>query len=302
MPMKAVVLVNCNAGKSSLSESALSDIVRPILIANGIEAEFCGVSPEELHTVAEAALKRDITLVIAAGGDGTVSSVASVLVGKNATLGVLPLGTLNHFAKDLSLPMDLAGATEVIAQGNVRQVDVGEVNGRTFINNCSLGIYSHVATERDRLRKKWKIGKWLAMGLAACKILGHFPMVSVRLEADEKARTRKTPVVFVGNNEYQFDKLRVGIRESLSNGQLSLYVANTQSRWGFLQMSVRACFGRLLDAEDLEASKHTELWITSRRRTLLVAMDGEVTRMQPPLHYRILPSSLRVCVPMSPDR
>jgi len=297
--MRAVVLINRSAGSSTAPEDSLQDIVGKILTASGIEPEFRYVAPLELQREVASAVAQRVELVVACGGDGTVSSVASGVVGTDVILGVVPLGTLNHFAKDLNIPLDLAAAAQVLAAGCVKTIDVGEVNDRIFINNSSLGVYSQLALERDAQRKKWGIGKWFALCLAGVKMLVRFPMVNVRLEADEKSRTRRSPVVFVGNNEYQFDPMRVGTRLSLDEGQLSLYVANTQSRWGILRLTLRALLGGLPQAQDLEASKHTDVWVTSRRRTLMVAADGEVVRMQPPLHYRIRPQSLRVCVPAS---
>lgn len=297
--MKALVLLNSAAGTVREPEDTPEEAVGKILIASGIEPDFRPVPPKDLRREATAAMEREVKLVIACGGDGTISSVASALVGTDVTLGILPRGTLNHFAKDLKIPLDLPAAAKVIAAYNVETLDVGEVNDRIFVNNSSLGVYSQLALERDAQRKKWRIGKWFALCLASSKMLVEFPMVDVRLEADEKSRARRSPIVFVGNNEYEFDLMRVGTRSSLEGGLLSLYIANTQSRWGIVRLTVRAILGRLLQAQDLEASKHTNLWISSRRRSLLVAADGEVVRMQPPLHYRIRPRSLRVCVPAS---
>jgi len=295
--MKALVLLNSTAGTSAGGPP--EEIIGKILMASGIEPEFRHVQPQDLQRDTADAVVRKFKLVVASGGDGTISSVASALVGTDVILGILPRGTLNHFAKDLNIPLDLAAAAKVIAEKHVETLDVGEVNDRIFTNNSSLGVYSHLALERESQRKKWRIGKWFALCLASSKMLVRLPLVEVRLKATENARTRRTPVVFVGNNEYQFDPMRVGTRLSLKEGELSLYIANTQSRWGVLRLTVRAIFGRLLQAQDLEASKHTDLWISSRRRSLLVAADGEVVRMQPPLHYRIRPRSLRVCVPAS---
>jgi diacylglycerol kinase family enzyme len=295
--MNAIVFVNQSAGTSTSTCEELREVIAPIFALRGIEPTFVSVPPEKLRDEASAAVKQGIKLVIACGGDGTVSSVAGALVGTDATLGVLPQGTLNHFAKDIGVPLELDKAANVIAQGHVETLDVGEVNGRTFINNSSLGMYPHLAVERDALRAQLNIGKWTAMAFALVSVFKRFPTVSVRLEESETARARKTPLLFVGNNEYQFDSLRIGSRNRLTEGQLSLYLANTQSRWGLLRLSLRALFGSLLRAEDLEASKHTELWVTSRRPTLLIATDGEVTRMPTPLHYRIIPRALRICVP-----
>ena len=228
-----------------------------------------------------------------------MSTVASALVahGRSIPLGVLPLGTLNHFAKDLGLPLTLAEAAGVIGQANVSEVDVGMLNDRVFINNSSLGVYPRLVLERDSHRGRFGLGKWPAMLLAILKTFRRFPMVSVRIETPDRVIRRKSPLVFVGNNEYQLDLLKVGARKCLNGGNLALYVTNAQSRWGMLCLSVRALFGRLNQARDFEAICLDECWIETRRRRLHVALDGEVIKLHPPLHYRILPGALRVFLP-----
>jgi YegS/Rv2252/BmrU family lipid kinase len=294
--MKAIVFLNRSAGTLA-SESDPEKTIESLLLPRGIEPEFRSTPPSELPREVATALEREVKLIVACGGDGTISSVASALVGTDVSLGILPLGTLNHFAKDMKIPLDLTAAADVIASGHTEIVDVGSVNDQIFINNSSLGVYSQLALDRDAKRKNLGIGKWFALCLASIKMLMRFPMVHVRLEVNDESKTRNSPIVFIGNNEYQFDISRVGTRLSLQSGQLSLYIANTQSRWGLLRLIARGLLGQLPQAEDFEASKHTELWITSSRKSVLVALDGEINRMQLPLHYRIRPRALRVCAP-----
>ena len=116
------------------------------------------------HAAARTASAR-ASIVVAAGGDGTISSVAAAVIDSPAALGVLPLGTLNHFAKDLHIPLDLAGAIAVVAAGHVGHVDVGQVNERVFVNNSSIGIYPSIVEEREALRRRGH-RKWPAMALA----------------------------------------------------------------------------------------------------------------------------------------
>ena len=105
-------------------------------------------------------------VVVAGGGDGTIAAVAAALVDTDVTLGVLPLGTLNHFAKDLGIPLDLEAAVRTLFAGNVARVDVGEVNGRIFLNNSSIGFYPQIVRERERLQRHGT-GKWVAVARAA---------------------------------------------------------------------------------------------------------------------------------------
>lgn len=237
------------------------------------------------------------TIVVAGGGDGTVNAVASELVGTGRTLGVLPLGTLNHFAKDLGIPLDLEGAVRTVVHGRVSAVDVGEVNGRVFLNNSGLGIYPQIVAQREAERKWRGSGKWPAFARAAFNAFRRYPFLKLRACLEGEKRLLKTAFVFVGNNEYEVTGLNFGGRTCLHAGKLGFYVANRTGRWGLLRLAVRALVGRLSQADDFETFCIDEAQIESRKRTLLVTTDGEVTRMEPPLRYRIRPRALRVLVP-----
>lgn len=234
--------------------------------------------------------------VVAGGGDGTVNAVASTLAGTNTVLGVLPLGTLNHFAKDLGIPLELAGAVRTILTGRVETVDVGEVNGQVFLNNSSLGVYSQLVRGREAEQNRGH-NKWVAFAMAAFATLRHPLPLHVHLQLDgAEALARRTPLLFVGNNRYIMDGLRIGRRIRLDAGQLWVCTAPQAGRGQLLCLAVRALAGRLR-LDDLDARNATEFWVETQRRNVEVAWDGEVTTMASPLHYRIRPRALRVMVP-----
>jgi YegS/Rv2252/BmrU family lipid kinase len=252
----------------------------------------------ELSELARSAVSNGARAVVAGGGDGTISAVASALVGTDKALGVLPLGTLNHFAKDLRIPLEVEGAARNVCDGRVAYVDVGEVNGQVFINNSGLGLYPRIVRRREKLQERESAGKWSAFVRASLAVLRRYPFLNVRLCADGKEIVRSTPFVFVGNNEYEVEGTRMGARKRLDAGTLSLYVAHRTGRLGLLRLALRALFGRLRQAEDFDALSAEEIWVETRRpKRLHVAIDGEVTVMTTPLHYRVLPRALRVIVP-----
>ena len=121
--------------------------------------------------------------MIAAGGDGTVRAVAAAILDTDAVLGVLPSGTLNHFARDLGLPPDLASCVRLLKTGTVRAVDAAEVNGRAFLNNSGLGVYPSMVTQREKRRRRFGQRKWIAFFLAGVATLRRFPFLDVRLTA-----------------------------------------------------------------------------------------------------------------------
>jgi diacylglycerol kinase family enzyme len=276
--------------------------------ARAVEAAFdaCGVAARvslardgaDVSELVRRALSNGARAVVAGGGDGTVGSVAGALAGTDMPLGVLPLGTLNHFAKDLRIPLTLEGAARNVCEGRVAAVDVGEVNGRVFVNNSSLGLYPRIVRRRKILQAREGSGKWSAFLRASLAVLRRYPFMNVRLDADGHEIARKTPFVFVGNNEYQVENLQLGARSCLDAGRLSLYVAHRTGRLGLLRLALSALLGRLREAHDFDALCAREIWVETRRpKRIPVATDGEVTVLSTPLHYRIRPGALKVIVP-----
>lgn len=296
MPIKIEVLLNAGAGTVAAGATG-PEAVRDALAMAGVEANVQAVPGEELQSEAKAAVKRGASAVIAAGGDGTVSAIAGALAGGDTPLGVLPIGTLNHFAKDVGLPLDLPGAAQTIAAMHVERLDVARLGDRVFVNNSSVGVYARALIDRDARRDHgWS--KWPAMAAASLKVFKRHPMVKVRLQVDGKPLFRKTPLLFIGNNTYELDLMRIGKRAHLTDGVLSLYIAHTSSRWGMLKLAIRAAVGRLEQSRDFETFRAEEIEIETTRRSIHVAIDGEITTLSPPLDYKICPKSLPVIVPV----
>lgn len=288
-----MLLLNPDAGGGA----HLIDEVSRDLREAGVEAELRTVQPAHLKAAAVEAVRDSARIVIAAGGDGTLSTVAAAVAGSGATLGVLPAGTLNHFCRDLGIPADLRSAARVIARGHVRQVDVGDLNAHTFLNNCSIGLYPRIVRRREGQRQRLGRGKWIAMALAAFSLFRRYPLVRVTLEAADRTIRCTTPLVFVGNNRYETSLLNLGRRTSLDRGELSVYLAKAPGRLDLLRLAVRVLFGRLEQDRDFQMLSVTQVTIETRKRKLRVAMDGEVVRMRPPLVFRVRPGALRVLSP-----
>lgn len=300
MSSHTAVIINATSGSDD-KEGARARLAE-LFAGHGSDARITlARSGAEIVELAERAVRDDCETVVAGGGDGTINAVASALVGTNRRLGVLPLGTLNHFAKDLRIPLDLEGAVSTIFDAHVARVDVGEVNGRIFLNNSSLGLYPSIVRQREKQQERLGRGKWPAFFWATLSVLRRYPFLTVRLNTDEKEMLRRTPFVFVGNNEYEMESFNVGARSCLDAGHLSLYTAHRTGRLGLLRFAFRALFGGLRDEKDFDALCTKEIWIETRRRRLRVATDGEVTVMNTPLHYRVRPGALNVLAP-PPER
>jgi diacylglycerol kinase family enzyme len=293
--MKIAVLHNPAAGINRTLDLAVE--ISRLFAQHNVPAEILEIVPEQIAGVVQRKIREGVEVVVAAGGDGTVSSVAATLVDTPVALGVLPVGTLNHFAKDLGLPLDLPGAVEAIVQGNRRQIDVGEVNGRTFINNSSIGIYPVVVRHRDKQRQQLGRNKWIAMFLAALRVFKRFPLFSVVIHSEAGTARLKTSFVFVGNNRYEIELFRLGIRPHLDQERVCVYTSTTKTRWGIVRLAWRALWGKLQPSADFYHECLHEFVIESRRPRLSVAVDGEVKKIATPLVYRSRPKALTVVVP-----
>jgi diacylglycerol kinase family enzyme len=289
------VIVNVNSGV--IGNDELPEQLKQLFTVPGISAHISiAQSGDDITRLAREAAASDCEIVVAGGGDGTVSTVAAELAGTQKVLGILPLGTLNHFAKDLKIPLELEEAVQIIINGQISEVDVGEVNGNIFINNSSLGLYPSIVRERQ---KQQRLGhrKWPAFVWAAVTVLRRYPFLSVRLSVGDQEFASRTPFVFIGNNEYQMESFHIGSRACLNAGKLSLYMSHRTSRWGLVRLAFRALFGGLRQERDFTALCSDEIWIETRKKSLSVAMDGEVKTLNPPLHYRVRPRALKVKSP-----
>jgi len=250
----------------------------------------------ELTALARRAVEDRCGTVVAAGGDGTMNAVAGALADTGIPMGVLPLGTLNHFAKDLKLPLELEDAVATIMTGRIAHIDIGEVNGHIFLNNSSIGIYPWIVREREA-EQRHGYRKWLAFARASVSMLKRYSLLhmQLRIEGHDEVEA-ETPVVFVGNNRYESQGFNIGRRSALNEGRLWVCRVPRASRSRLLVMAAKHVFGSAR-APDLEFFEAREISVRTRASRLAVATDGEVTLLEPPLHYRIQPGALKVIVP-----
>ena len=294
--MPATVLLN-RGGGAAAADSEIADKVAAALAKAGVKAEIELIAGGDCAVRCKALTQRGDEMVIVGGGDGTISAAASALVGTKTKLGILPLGTLNHFARDLAIPADLDEAAALIAKGSVRQVDVAEMNERIFINNSAIGLYPLMVVDRDVQRKRLGRSKRLAMLVASLRTLARFNHQRLALTVnDEKARV-DTPLLFVGNNDYRIDLGAPGQRESVEDGELCVMVMRKKTRTGLIAASIRALFNRSRPDDMVNLDAVERLRVDSRRSQLAVSLDGEVVSAAPPLNYRIRKKALRVVAP-----
>ncbi len=251
---------------------------------------------EEARRAIAAAIASGVSALVGGGGDGTISAVASALAGTGIPLGVIPLGTLNHFAKDLGIPLGLDESIAVVLAGCTAKVDLGEVNGRFFLNNSSLGLYPRMVRLRAaHPARGWR--KWIVALRALVQTLEGNPAISVSIEAEGERVVTRTPIVFIGNNEYTMSGLEAGTRASLAGGKLAIYVVRTGGRPRLMRLAWRMFTRRALSSGELDLTLTAAATITLRGASVSVALDGEVVVLDQPLEYRIRPAALSVLVP-----
>ncbi len=269
----------------------------------GVSSEY-GVAPhvvvtkrgDDISLVAAGAVSEQRRPVVAGGGDGTVNAVAGKLAGTDIALGVLPMGTLNHFAKDVGVPRTLEAAVRNVFAGRVIEVDAGEVNGRIFVNNSGIGFYPHFVRQREELERHGHV-KRVAFLLALSAVVRRYFRLRIRVRMDEaEALEQVTPFLFVGNNRYQTSGQGIGTRPRLNSGRLWVCTAPQARAENVLGVALRTLMGGATD-QDLNAFEAEETWVRPETPRVTVSTDGEVSIMDAPLHYRIRPRALRVVVP-----
>ena len=294
--MKVRVIINRGGG--SFGEDS-ADKLRPLFEKHGIEAKIVAVEPGELNRhCTEAAEAAGVDALVAAGGDGTISTAAAAVAGTDMPLGVLPLGTLNHFAKDAGIPLDLEEAVAAVAGGRTRPVDVAEVNGRVFINNSAVGLYPELVRSREAQQRRLGRGKKSAMLVAGMRAFWRFSRRRLTIRIGGHEGSIVTPLLFVGNNRYKMSLMGLGQRDAIDQGELCIYAPLASGPVHFLSVSLRAVLGREDRQDDfvaLDGVKDVE--IDSPRRALMVATDGEAQSMETPLRYKIRAGALKLIVP-----
>jgi diacylglycerol kinase family enzyme len=254
--------------------------------------------PRDLPEAIARATTGDAEIVVAGGGDGTIAAVASAVVDSEKQLGVLPLGTFNYFAQRIGVPLDLDGALDVIGTAAATKVlSVGEVNGRIFLNNSSIGLYPAMLKQRETTYDRVGRSQAVAYMSVALVLLQPPGLMNLEMTADGEKLQRRTPLLFIGANPDQMATFGIDAHQCLDNGRLALYITKPLSIGPLWRLAVRGLVSGLRGAEELEMRCAQSLDVTVRRKRVRVALDGEVARLHSPLRYRLRRDALRVVVP-----
>ncbi len=241
-------------------------------------------------------MREGTRLFVAAGGDGTINAVIQPLVHTDAILGVIPVGTYNHFAKDLGIPLSWREALEVVVSGATRPIDTARINERFFVNNISMGLYPELVARREEKGRDYP--RWKARLYAAFGTLQKFPHVAVTLDSEHHQEVIRTPVLMISNNSYDLSRLGIEApRLALEEGRLSVYWLHHMPRLALTRFVARYLAGRVREAPGFRSFRTSRIKVDSSKQHLRIGIDGEVVTMATPLVITIAPQSLSVRVP-----
>lgn len=289
---RGVLFMNPRAGSFTASdESAL----RTLAAENGLRV--IEVGPEvDVRAVVKESLDCGQKSFVVAGGDGSIHHVAQALVSTDGILGVVPIGSVNHLARDLEIPLEWRAAFEIAVRGETRQIDVGRVNGRYFLNSVMLGLYPTLSAYRERFRSMHS--KWSAYAKAVRLAMRQFPHVTLVVELDGRVETFRTQMFTVAVNAYDLSQVGlVSPKTTFTDGRLSIYSLSFKSRLQFIAAAATFFRGNITEDPGFRRVRTKQLRIDSAHRTLRVAVDGELLELAMPLQFVAVPSSLLVRAP-----
>jgi diacylglycerol kinase family enzyme len=267
--------------------------LRTIAYENGLRV--VEVHPDiDVRTIVREALDAGLRTFVVAGGDGSIHHVAQALVGTEGILGVVPVGSVNHLARDLDLPVgDWHAAFDIALRGEVRQIDVGRINGQYFLNSVMLGIYPAVSEFRERFRSLHS--RWRAYLKAVRLAMHHFPHVTLVVEYEGRVETLRTQMFVISVNAY--DLTQTGVispKTTFNDGRLAVYSLSFMSRVQFVGVVAKYLRGRISDVPGFRSIRTTSLRLDTGKRRLRVAIDGELVDLDAPLQIAAVPASLLV--------
>ncbi len=297
--MQFLAILNRDGGTLRTTDlTALSAFMRQTMETadHGVEIEI--VAGSEIVKALERAVARDdVDVVLAGGGDGTISAAAALIMNTDKTLAILPAGTMNLFARGLGIPLDLEDAIRDHAKGRVKAVDVATANGRPFVHQFSIGLHARMVQLRSRFEYGSRIGKIWASVRAALAVLRHPPAIAIALDVGEAEIRTTTTGLGISNN--LFGKGHLPFADVPDGGVLGIYIFGAANRlqlaWLFLAMTL----GRWQETEivELHECETARLTILSPLRRHRCVIDGELAVLEKETVVTLHPQVLKVLVP-----
>jgi diacylglycerol kinase family enzyme len=291
----AHVIMNRHSGAGD--KTALTEEIETAFAAHGWKVEFILVRRRELHKLTRRTVAEAPGAIVVAGGDGTINAVASACVEAKRPLGIVPAGTFNYIARNLGVPTEVSPAVAVIVDGHVRHVDIGEMNGRIFLNNAGFGLYATMLERRERDKRRFGRSRLVAFLSGMLCLLSSHPLYTVELVADGRTERHLTTTLFFGCNALQLQHFNVAAADCLRHRKLAVLSLQQRSRWEIVAAAGAALIGRLDEADATHVFCASTVRVQTRRRALKVVIDGEIAHLRPPLGVALRPGALEVYAP-----
>lgn len=298
MFQKITLVMNTGAGNDD--KAAARDLIVQKLGEAGIAVEMAEITGGNIITVCNAAAKDaklDGSLVVAAGGDGTVNCVAGACMKHDVPMGVIPMGTYNYFARDLGIANDIEGAIAVLASGQLRATSVGLLQDRIFINNASFGTYARIVKNREMDKKKFGRYRIVALLSDIRSLYAPAKKYTLRIGAGDMARNCRTTMIFAGINKFQMENLGIRAADKAGRGQMSIAIMKPVTRWEMTRILLRSLFRTLPEDERIDVLHAESFTVDAPAAPIACVVDGEIVQMTLPLEFKLLPNQLRVMAP-----
>jgi diacylglycerol kinase family enzyme len=295
--MKLTLVLNGTAGTlRGIDPQATAEELATILRAHGHEVKAeVHAGKRSIAAITRICRSMACDAIIVGGGDGTVSAAAAAAVDSRLALGIIPLGTMNLFARSLAIPLEMRAAAEALATGHLAHVDIGEVNGRFFIHHVTLGLHPRMIDIRERLSYGSRLGKIWATMQAWWIVVHRPPRLAARVTAGDTTLERRTAAVLVTNNPLGEGHLPYA--DDLEQGELGLYVT-TSRRWSdLIQLAAQLALGGISATPLLESRRAAEILIDLPAAAVKASVDGEIVSFQPPLRFCVRRHGLTVLRP-----
>lgn len=287
------IICNPNAGSRRRlpTEPDVADRLRDALARHGLDDDLVATDNEvEAITAVREAIASGVEVVVAAGGDGTVGTVANELLGSATCLGILPLGTVMNVARSLGIPRDLEEAVAALTRSDAVEVDVGEVAGRPFYENGSVGLNAAIFREADHVGHPG----WRSIARTIWVAIRYRP-ARITLQLDDGVVRTRALMVAVANGPYTGLGMTVAPDARLDDGRFDVRVFRGFSKWELLRHLGSIAFGRRRYAPGVSTYRSTRVRVTSARP--LPARADRRDLGTTPVEFVVRPRALRVLVP-----
>ena len=300
------VVLNARSGSGDTDEEMQT--IRSVLEAGGRSVEFLQCNAQEpVELMAQRGLalaKARQGVVVAAGGDGTINAVANAVMGSDCPFGVLPQGTFNYFGREHAIAQDMRKAALTLLQAHISPVQAGQVNGRVFLVNASVGLYPQILQDREIWKSQLGRSRFVAFLAGIATLFRTRHQLQLSIESDGQTVSLRTPTLFIANNRLQLQRTGIDVQQidALAQGQMVGIAVRPIGTFALFGLLIRGLLGRLAEAGNIESFSFRRLSVIPKgMRRIKVATDGEIVWMQTPLVFEVAAQPLLLLVPASAD-